>query len=138
MEKRKILVIDDEVYIVELLAISMKNYGYECIPAYSGEEGLALAKSEQPDLILLDIMLSDMDGMETCRQLKADPAVSQIPVIMLSARCDEADKLMGLETGADDYVTKPFGIGELFARIGVVLRRMECKDQTEISISHDV
>ena len=124
MEPKRILVVDDEVYMVELLAMSMKNYGYVCIPAYSGEEALELAASRRPDIILLDLMLPGIDGIETCRRLKQDPGLSAIPVIMLTAKSQEADKVMGLGMGADDYVTKPFGIGELFARIGVALRRL--------------
>lgn len=125
MDPKKILVVDDEKYMVELLAMSMKNYGYQCVAAYNGEEALALAEAEQPAIILLDLMLPGIDGIETCRRLKQNPQTVRIPVIMLTAKSEETDKIMGLGIGADDYVTKPFGVGELFARIGVALRRME-------------
>lgn len=125
MEPKQILVVDDEVYMVELLAMSMRNYGYRCLAAYSGEEALELAVRHRPAIILLDLMLPGIDGIETCRRLKENPETSAIPVIMLTAKSEEADKVMGLGMGADDYVTKPFGLGELFARIGVALRRLE-------------
>lgn len=125
MAEKTILVVDDEVHIVEMLAMSMKIYGFRCIAAHSGEQALELARSQLPDLILLDLMLPGIDGIETCRRLKLDRTLRRIPVIMLTAKSQEADKIVGLGSGADDYVTKPFGIGELFARVAVALRRLE-------------
>ena len=122
---KKILVVDDEENIVELLRINLKQHGYVPICAYSGMEALDKAQKIRPDLILLDIMMPDMDGLETCRRLKENQLLKKIPVIMLSAKSEEADKVIGLGVGADDYITKPFGIRELFARIRTALRRTE-------------
>lgn len=122
---KKILVVDDEEYIVELLRINLKQHGYVPICAYSGMEALEKAQKLRPDLILLDIMMPDMDGLETCRRLKENQLLKKIPVIMLSAKSEETDKVIGLGLGADDYITKPFGIRELFARISTALRRTE-------------
>lgn len=121
----KILVVDDEEYIVELLEINLKQHGYETICAYSGMEALEQAHKTRPDLILLDIMMPGMDGLETCRKLREDRELKKIPIIMLSAKSEETDKVIGLGVGADDYITKPFGIRELLARIKVALRRLE-------------
>lgn len=122
---KKILVVDDEEYIVELLEINLKQQGYETISAYSGMQALEQARKTRPDLILLDIMMPDMDGLETCRKLREDRILKNVPIIMLSAKSEETDKVIGLGVGADDYITKPFGIRELLARINVALRRVE-------------
>lgn len=122
---KKILVVDDEEYIVELLEINLKQQGYDTISAYSGIQALEQAKRTRPDLILLDIMMPDMDGLETCRKLREDRVLKKVPIIMLSAKSEETDKVIGLGVGADDYITKPFGIRELLARINVALRRVE-------------
>lgn len=123
MGRRKILVVDDEPHIVEFLAMSLRQQQYDSVAAFDGREALRSAASEAPDLILLDSMLPGMSGIETCRLLKQDPATSGIPVIFLTAKSEESDKVLGLSIGADDYITKPFGIRELFARIEAVLRR---------------
>jgi len=122
---KKILVIDDEEYIVELLRMNLKQQGYVPICAYSGMEAIDKAQKMRPDLILLDIMMPDMDGLETCRKLREDHLLKKVPIIMLSAKSEETDKVIGLGVGADDYITKPFGIRELLARINAVLRRTE-------------
>jgi DNA-binding response OmpR family regulator len=122
---KKILVVDDEEYIVELLQMNLKQHGYIPICAYSGKEAIEKAQKTRPDLILLDIMMPDMDGIETCRRMKEDHLLKRIPIIMLSAKSEETDKVIGLGVGADDYITKPFGIRELFARISTALRRIE-------------
>lgn len=122
---KKILIVDDEEYIVELLRINLKKQGYEPICAYSGTEALEQAQKMRPDLILLDIMMPDMDGLETCRKLREDRMMKKVPIIILSAKSEETDKVIGLGVGADDYVTKPFGIRELMARISALLRRIE-------------
>lgn len=121
--KKRILVVDDEEHIVDLLRMNLRQNGYESIAAYDGAQAFNKAKSELPDCILLDLMLPVMNGLETCRRLKSDPMTKNIPVIMLTAKSEESDKVIGLGLGADDYITKPFGLRELFARIEVVLRR---------------
>lgn len=121
--KKRILVVDDEEHIVDLLRMNLRQNGYESIAAYDGAQAFTKAKSELPDCILLDLMLPVMNGLETCRRLKSDPMTKNIPVIMLTAKSEESDKVIGLGLGADDYITKPFGLRELFARIEVVLRR---------------
>jgi DNA-binding response OmpR family regulator len=117
---KKILVIDDEPKIVEICRDYLKADGYEVVSAADGPNGLAAIRREKPDLIVLDLMLPGMDGLDLCRQLRRE---SNVPVIMLTARVDEADKLVGLELGADDYITKPFSPRELVARVRTVLRR---------------
>lgn len=116
----KILVVDDEASIVTIISYNLKKEGYEVITAEDGEAGLELAINENPDLILLDIMMPKMDGYEVCRKVREK---SNVPIIMLTARADEVDKVIGLEMGADDYVTKPFGNRELVARVRANLRR---------------
>jgi len=117
---KKILVIDDEPKIVEICRDYLKAGGYEVVSAADGPNGLSAIRREKPDLIVLDLMLPGMDGLDLCRQLRRE---SNVPVIMLTARVDEADKLVGLELGADDYITKPFSPRELVARVRTVLRR---------------
>jgi two-component system phosphate regulon response regulator PhoB len=123
MGKRKILIIEDDRDIVEMLEYNFQEEGYETIAALNGEEGIALAGKESPDLIILDIMLPIMDGFEVCRTLKNDERAAHIPIIILSAKSQETDKVVGLELGADDYVTKPFSPRELIARTRAILRR---------------
>ena len=118
---KKILVIDDEPKIVEICRDYLKAAGYEVTSAEDGLRGLAAIRRERPDLIVLDLMLPGIDGLELCRQLRRE---SSVPVIMLTARVDETDKLIGLELGADDYITKPFSPRELVARVRTVLRRV--------------
>ncbi|WRS26424.1 response regulator transcription factor [Oscillospiraceae bacterium MB08-C2-2] len=130
--KKKILVVDDEIHIVELLGLNLKKQGYQPLCAYSGLEALKIAEAHLPDLILLDVMMPEMDGLETCRRLKQNRLLRHIPVIMVSAKTEETDTVIGLGMGADDYIAKPFGLRELFARIGVALRR--CEDQPEDGI----
>ncbi len=121
MSKGKILVVDDEVYIVHILDFSLGMEGYEVVTALDGEEALAKVKSEQPDLIVLDIMMPKLDGYETCRILKSDPEVKHIPVILLSAKGRNVDQQMGFQVGADDYITKPFSPRKLVERIKLIL-----------------
>ncbi len=117
---KKILIIEDEKNIVDILKFNLKKEGFETLEAYDGEQGLEMAISEDPDLVLLDIMLPRMDGFTVCRKLRQ---TSMVPVIMLTAREEEVDKVLGLELGADDYITKPFSQRELLARIKANLRR---------------
>ena len=123
MARGKILIVEDDRDIVDLLTYNLEEEGYEIQAALDGREGLALAYRQQPDLIILDIMLPGMDGFEVCRLLRADKSTGHIPIIILSARSQETDKVVGLELGADDYVTKPFSPRELIARIRAILRR---------------
>ena len=121
--KKKILVIEDEANIRELVMYNLKAIGYDAIEAEDGISGITLAYKENPDLILLDIMLPGKDGYEICRELRSEGI--EIPIIMLTAKSEEVDKVLGLEFGADDYIAKPFGIRELLARIKAVLRRVD-------------
>jgi len=117
----KILVVDDEKSIVDIISYNLKKEGYEVITAYDGQQGLRIALTENPDLIMLDIMMPKLDGFEVCRRIREKKL--QTPVIMLTARAEEIDKVFGFELGADDYVTKPFGVRELMARVKANLRR---------------
>ena len=118
---KKVLVVDDEKAIVDILSFNLKKDGYEVLCAYDGSEGLRLARSCDPDLILLDIMLPCMDGFEVCRTLRSEG--DNVPIIMITAREEETDKVFGLENGADDYITKPFSMRELLARVKANMRR---------------
>ena len=122
MKKTRILVVDDEISIIKFLRSNLENKGYKVFAAMNGVEALQTIEMELPDLIILDIMMPKMDGFEVCQRLRE---WSQIPIIMLSARSDENDKVKCLELGADDYMSKPFGKDELLARIKAVLRRTE-------------
>ena len=117
------LVIEDEPDIRDLLAFHLEREGYVVTKSSDGAEGLRLARSAPPDLILLDLMLPAMDGLEVCRRLRQDPATRAVPLVMLTARGDEVDRVLGLELGADDYVVKPFSPREVVARVRAVLRR---------------
>lgn len=123
MAKESILVVEDEEDILELVTYNLSKEGYQVRGAVSGEEGLKSVRSNPPGLIVLDLMLPGVDGLEVCRRLKADPRLAQIPVVMLTAKGEEADVVAGLELGADDYITKPFSPRVLMARIKAVLRR---------------
>ncbi len=123
MGKEKILVVDDEKDIIELLQYNLEKEGYRISCAYSGEKCLENVKIELPDLILLDLMLPEIDGLDVCKFLKNNPQTSHIPIIMLTAKGEETDIVLGLELGADDYITKPFKVRELLARVKTVLRR---------------
>lgn len=127
--KETILIVEDEKDIVKMLEYNLKKEGFKTLSALDGEDALDLAARQHPDLILLDLMLPGMDGLEACKNLKAEAKTASIPVIMLTAKSQEADKIVGLELGADDYMTKPFSPRELIARIKAVLRRMKEKDK---------
>ena len=116
-----VLIVEDEKNIVDILSFNLKREGYRTLEAYDGEAGLKLAMEKNPDLVLLDLMLPRMDGFDVCRSLRA--AGSAVPVIMLTARESESDKVLGLEIGADDYITKPFSMRELLARVKANMRR---------------
>lgn len=121
----KVLVIDDEQDIVDVLVYNLESAGHEVESAITGKEGLALINRKRPDLVILDLMLPDIPGTEVCRSLRATPAGKCLPVLMLSARGEEIDRVVGFEIGADDYVTKPFSVRELLLRVRSLLRRAE-------------
>jgi two-component system alkaline phosphatase synthesis response regulator PhoP len=121
MAKGKILVVDDEIYIVHILDFSLGMEGYEVVTALDGEQALEKARTEKPDLIVLDIMMPKLDGYETCKILKGDDATKDIPVILLSAKGRNVDQKIGFEVGADDYITKPFSPRKLVERINSIL-----------------
>ncbi len=123
MGAKNILVVEDEPDIAELVSYNLAKHGYGVDKAETGTEGLAKIRKGRYDLIVLDLMLPEMDGMELCKTLKADRSLSHIPIIMLTAKTEEMDKVLGLELGADDYMTKPFSPRELVARVRAVLRR---------------
>ncbi|MGY0372151.1 response regulator transcription factor [Clostridium sp. JNZ J1-5] len=123
MAEEKILIVDDEDHIRELIKFNLEKNGYRAICAEDGVEALKLAKKELPQLILLDVMLPGMDGYDVCKEIRKDNNISNTPIIMITAKSEELDKILGLELGADDYMTKPFSVRELIARTKAVLRR---------------
>jgi two-component system, OmpR family, alkaline phosphatase synthesis response regulator PhoP len=123
MAKGNILIIDDEKDLIELVQYNLEKEGYQVANACDGESGLTTAIQTLPDLIIIDLMLPGIDGLEVCRRLRSDSRTAQIPMLMLTAKSAEADRIVGLELGADDYVTKPFSPRELAARIKAILRR---------------
>jgi len=140
MVKQNILVVDDEEDILELLKFNLSREGYQVLCAVSGEQALRLVRPENPDLIVLDLMLPGIDGLEVTRRLKNDPDTKNIPIVMLTAKGEEADIVTGLELGADDYITKPFSPRILVARIRAVLRRKikEPLEETSVLRIHDL
>lgn len=126
---KTVLVVDDEATLVATVRYNLEREGYRVISAADGESAVALARTERPDLVILDLMLPGMDGLSVCRVLTRE---SRVPVLMLTAKVDEADRVTGLELGADDYMTKPFSMRELLARVRAVLRRggREAPDET--------
>ena len=125
----KILVVDDEKDIVDLVAYNLEKEGFSVIRAYDGEKALDLAKTQGPDLVILDLMLPRIQGMEVCKRLRNSDRTTSLPIIMLSAKGEEIDKVLGLEIGADDYITKPFSVRELLARVKAVLRRADTRQK---------
>lgn len=119
----KVLIVEDEENLARNLAEKLRAEGFTVFTSGDGEDGLERVRGEHPDLIILDIMLPKLDGLSLCRIVRRDPATAHIPIIMLTARGTEVDKIVGLESGADDYVVKPFGLGELLARVRAVMRR---------------
>ncbi len=129
MKRPKIVVIEDEPDIRELLEYNLAREGFRVHSTRDGEEGLSLVKREDPDAVLLDLMLPGLDGIEVCRKLKSDPLTRAIPIVMVTAKGEESDIVLGLGIGADDYVAKPFSIKELIARVKAVLRRGALKEE---------
>ncbi len=127
-----VLVVDDEKDLVELVKYHLEKEGLKCLEARDGETALQLAKERSPDLMVLDLMLPGVDGLEVCRKLRKDPKTSSIAIIMLTAKAEEVDRIVGLEMGADDYMVKPFSPRELVARVKAVLRRGQGQDMPAI------
>jgi len=132
----RILVIDDEPDLLELVRVNLDQAGYRVDTAASGSEALAALRRSSPDLIVLDLMLPDISGTELCRRLRGDPEFAHLPIIMLTAKAEEVDRVVGLELGADDYVTKPFSPRELALRVNAVLRRRVSETPTESPMEH--
>jgi len=120
----KILLVEDDANLVELVRYNLDKEGFDVITTPDGEEALVLAEEERPDIVVLDWMIANLSGIEVCRRLRRAPETANIPIIMLTARAEESDRVRGLETGADDYVTKPFSPRELVARVRALLRRL--------------
>src|SRR5439155_15330959 len=127
--KPKILVVDDEPDAVELVEFNLKAAGFDVLTASDGDEALKKARTALPNIIVLDLMLPEVDGLEVCKILRRDPATAGIPILMLTAKAAEIDRVLGLELGADDYVTKPFSPRELVLRIKGLLRRREIPEE---------
>jgi len=133
MAQKKILVVDDEKDIVELISYNLEQEGFAVIKAYDGQMAWERVKTAKPDLVVLDLMIPGIHGLEVCKLIRRDAATGTLPIIMLTAKSDQVDKILGLELGADDYITKPFNVRELIARIRAVLRRYEGRQQIELS-----
>jgi two-component system phosphate regulon response regulator PhoB len=134
--RSRILVIEDERGLTEVLSYNLQREGYETIVAHDGQEGLRKAQTLLPDLILLDLMLPVMNGLEVCRELKAGERTRDIPILMLTAKAEETDQVVGFSLGADDYVVKPFGVKALMARIKALQRRRESADDPAAVVEH--
>ena len=137
MNNEKILVVDDEKNIIELIKFNLENIGYDVVIANDGMDALKVAKTEKPGLILLDLMIPKMNGFEVCKEIRKDKQINDIPIIMITAKDEENDKILGLEIGADDYITKPFSIKELIARVKAILRR-SLRDSDEYKSSFSI
>ena len=128
----KVLIVEDEAGLVTLLKYNLEKHGYETVEVMDGKLVMSVVMTERPDLILMDWMLPNVSGVDLCREIRQNPDVKLTPIIMLTARADEADKVRGLSYGADDYMTKPFSVPELIARIQALLRRVVVKPQTKV------
>ena len=128
----KILIVDDEKDIADLISYNLEREGFTTIKALDGGKVLAVVKSQKPDLIILDLMLPGMNGLDICKAIRANPEIAHVPIIMLTAKGDEMDKIIGLEIGADDYITKPFSVKELVARVRTVLRRLQDREKPSV------
>jgi two-component system, OmpR family, alkaline phosphatase synthesis response regulator PhoP len=128
-----VLIVDDELDIVELVAYNLEKEGFKVLKAYNGEDALQIAQEKEPELILLDLMLPGIQGLEVCKRLRGNPKTASISIIMLTAKGGEIDRILGLELGADDYIAKPFSVKELIARVRAVLRRVERRKEADKS-----
>ncbi|PDH36810.1 MAG: DNA-binding response regulator [OM182 bacterium MED-G24] len=131
MKRSKVVVIEDEPDLVEVVSYNLKREGYQVASAMRGDEGLNLVRNQSPALVILDLMLPGMDGLSVCQQMKADPITRDIPIIIVSAKGEESDVVIGLGMGADDYLGKPFGPRELLARVKAVLRRGAVRNENQ-------
>ena len=131
MANEKILVVDDEEYILELISFNLTNNGYTVLTANNGIDAVKIAIEEKPNLILLDLMIPGKDGYDVCKEVRSNIEIKNIPIIMLTAKSEEIDKILGLELGADDYIMKPFDAKELVARVKAVLRRYQVGSKPE-------
>lgn len=140
MAGKKILIVEDEEDVIELIRYNLAKEGFNCDAAYNGQEALKKAQATLPDLVLLDLMLLEVDGLEVCKRLKSSPQTEHIPIVMVTAKSDEADIITGLELGADDYITKPFSPKVLVARVRAVLRRKttEIPEKSTVIRIHDI
>lgn len=140
MANKRILVVEDEEDILELVRYNLAKEGYRVSVADSGDAALQMAADQKPDLIVLDLMLPGVDGLEVCRRLKGDPSTQHIPIVMLTAKGEESDIIVGLELGADDYITKPFSPKVLLARVRAVLRRISSRtyDASQVLVRGDL
>lgn len=136
--KQTILVVEDDSSLAEVISYNLREAGYSVSTAVSGDDGLRLVKSSRPQLVLLDVMLPGLSGIEVCQRIRADTATQHIPVIMLTAKGEEADQLIGFAVGADDYVTKPFSVRVLLERIKILLRRRNAIDNSQVIESQGV
>src|SRR5579863_2084637 len=136
MGERRILVIEDERCLTDVLSYTLTREGYEPIIAHDGQEGLRKAQMQLPDLIILDIMLPGIDGLEVCKQLRAGKQTASIPILMLTAKSEEMDQVVGFTVGADDYVTKPFSVKVLLQRLRALKRRTDAAPETTSFIEH--
>ncbi len=137
MNKMKLLIVEDDKDILQLLSYNMQTSGFDVLTSRDGYEGLSIARQNLPDLIILDLMLPGLDGFEVCKELKRDSETKNIPILMLTARGEEVDRIVGLELGADDYVVKPFSPRELVLRIRAILRRSATDASTENIWQHE-
>lgn len=138
MSTQTILIVEDEEDIRQLLTFNLQREGFATLESGDGKQGLEKARSHKPDLILLDVMLPGMDGFQVCRELERDPVTACIPIIMLTARGEEVDRIVGLELGADDYVVKPFSVRELILRVRAILRRQTAATSTPRVTRHGI
>jgi two-component system alkaline phosphatase synthesis response regulator PhoP len=132
MTQKKILIADDEKDIVELIAYNLDQEGFAVLKAHDGRKAWEAVQAQKPDLVILDLMMPKMPGMEVCRMIRKEASTAALPVIMLTAKSDSVDKILGLEIGADDYITKPFHVRELIARVRAVLRRSERPSEDDL------
>ena len=140
MAGKEILIVEDDEDVMELIRYNLAKEGFNCDAAYNGQEALKKAQGMLPDLVLLDLMLPEVDGLEVCKRLKISPQTEHIPIVMVTAKSDEADIVAGLELGADDYITKPFSPKVLVARVRAVLRRKttEIPEKSAVIRIHDI
>ena len=139
MSKQTILIVDDEQDLIDLIEYNLKQQGFEVLTADNGNRGIQIARDEKPNLVLLDVMMPQMDGIEVCDRMREDPGLKNIPIIFLTARSDEKTEIEGLNKGADDYITKPISTSKLISRIKAVLRRFDEKgEQVQKLNVHDL